>query len=388
MGLALARPHTAQLSTAGSQRGSEPSQVVHPYTSRFKRLSHSPSHGPAALGPAVASMSSPGPLQGGCQALALYRDFRLGGMERLFVGGEPRDYRVRIPDDLLQCVCFVAVNEATPDGERMKYAGTAFFVSVPSAVAPDSGFIYLVTARHCVRRAENAGGLFVRLNTKAGGSELVRVTGGWQYPDDLASDVAVLGWAPPGPFAYKHVPRSMLAGHATIPETGIGVGDEVVVVGLFTRRHGLARNLPIVRTGIIAAMPEEPFRDKYTGLNFPAYIAEVRSIGGLSGSPVFAVLGPARLDPKTTQIRLSLSFHLLGLIRGHWDHKLDDPEIAFSSDEQSAVNMGMALVTPAQDIIEVLDAEYFTSQRAARDAERLKDQAVTDDHAGRTSAAS
>ncbi len=49
--------------------------------------------------------------------------------------------------------------------------------------------------------------------------------------------------------------------------------------------------MPIVRHGAIAAMPGEPLYDRKTGLSFRGYLLEVRSTGGLSGSPVVAYLG-------------------------------------------------------------------------------------------------
>jgi len=84
----------------------------------------------------------------------------------------------------------------------------------------------------------------------------------------------------------------------------IGPGADLVVVGLFTMHHGTRRNLPIVRRGTLASLPHEPLRDE-AARPFDAYIAEVISIGGLSGSPVFVGIpgGPA---------------YLLGIIRAHW----------------------------------------------------------------------
>jgi hypothetical protein len=60
------------------------------------------------------------------------------------------------------------------------------------------------------------------------------------------------------------------------------------------QRAGSTRNIPIVRTGVIAAMPaiDEPFVRK--GEEYHAYLAEMRSIGGLSGSPVFVFLDRTR----------------------------------------------------------------------------------------------
>ena len=88
--------------------------------------------------------------------------------------------------------------------------------------------------------------------------------------------------------------REALATPDLIKEKSIGLGEELLVVGLFASHHGRKMNIPIVRSGMIAAMPWEPIWDAKTGQNFEAFLAEVRSIGGLSGSPVWVAVDPGR----------------------------------------------------------------------------------------------
>lgn len=91
-----------------------------------------------------------------------------------------------------------------------------------------------------------------------------------------------------------------LADEADIEAHAIGIGDEVLMVGLFTKRYGYRKNIPIVRGGIISAMPEEPIEDQETGNLYDAYLIEIRSIGGLSGSPVIVFKDEiARLQKRT-----------------------------------------------------------------------------------------
>jgi hypothetical protein len=71
-----------------------------------------------------------------------------------------------------------------------------------------------------------------------------------------------------------------------------------------------------------------------------AYLIEARSIGGLSGSPVFV----HRLDDGTPK------FALLGLMQGHYGTKA--PKSAEGANEES-VNVGIGIVVPADDIEEV-----------------------------------
>ena len=84
---------------------------------------------------------------------------------------------------------------------------------------------------------------------------------------------------------YAPIAITMFANPGIIEAKNLGVGDEVFIAGLFTRAIGQARNLPIIRMGTVAMMPDEKilFHKKM----IDAYLIESRSIGGLSGSPVF-----------------------------------------------------------------------------------------------------
>ena len=103
---------------------------------------------------------------------------------------------MRIPEVLLNCVGFLCVKVSSEGSEYFKYGGTAFFISVQSETNEKMCHLYLVTARHCVEQAKRQGNLYLRLNTKSGEARIFLVTAEWQYPENEASDVAVLAWAP------------------------------------------------------------------------------------------------------------------------------------------------------------------------------------------------
>ena len=88
---------------------------------------------------------------------------------------------------------------------------------------------------------------------------------------------------------HMYYSTSEFADDKFILENEVGVGDEVFITGLFSHHHGNHKNIPIVRTGNIASMPEEKIQTQ----NYlrEAFLIEARSIGGLSGSPVFLNLG-------------------------------------------------------------------------------------------------
>ncbi len=157
-------------------------------------------------------------------------------------------------------------------------------------------------------------------------------------------------------------------------EEMIGIGDEVHVLGLFTKHSGKEKNLPILRTGNIAAMPDEPVQTP-SGL-MEAYLIEARSIGGLSGSPVF-IVQTASKSPMSFAMRVPSenpsifsstcrSIRLLGLMHGHWStDSLLLSEYEPDAAGQTRLNTGIAVVVPAPRIMETLAREELAEQRRA-----------------------
>jgi len=193
--------------------------------------------------------------------------------------------------EILNCVCFVGSHEILPDGQPgVRFRGTGFFVEQDSRTIPGRVSGYLVTVRHVAERIRPEE-FHVRVNTTDGESAVVQghQFRWWTHPTDPTADVAVLQWFPaPDRVQYKRVNTSIFATGDTIADGTIGVGDEVFVSGLFGWHIGSALNQPIVRTGTIAMIPDEPVASTRLG-PMEVYLIEARSIGGLSGSPMFAL---------------------------------------------------------------------------------------------------
>jgi hypothetical protein len=274
---------------------------------------------------------------------------------------------MRVPEEIRKCVVYLGLPRRTPEGsETLAPKGTGFFVQVPSEEHPEERVhIYLVTAKH-VARSLMGREFRIRANESEGGSAFVRGTeeiNWWTHPTDESVDVAVLGWVPPEPIEYRTVPLEMFLTEEIIRSKSIGVGDEVFMTGLFIHLVGSARNQPIVRMGSIAMMPDEPIPSEAGSVE--GYLIESRSIGGLSGSPAFV--------RETIPMGLG-AFHLLGLVHGHWDIPLDqiaDSVLPDVNDAVANVNMGIAVVVPAEKIREVLFHPQLVDRRQ-RDDERWR----------------
>lgn len=247
--------------------------------------------------------------------------------------------------------------------------GTGFFLGVK---VEDAYFIHLVTAQHVVEEASERGHrqLLVRVNMKAGGSAHMSVPTDqwWLHPENAERycDVAII----PVPVNLDTMDivfggMSVVLDNDLIAQEGIGAGDEVIVVGLFAHHPGVDQNVPIVRRGQLAAFPPVQVQtDK--GRDIQVYLVELLSIGGLSGSPVWYLPPQLRVqDDGTSQTRKKQSGLLLGLVHGHFATQGGGPTDAEPGSRKERLNTGIALVVPAQRIVETLMQPRLVGEREA-----------------------
>jgi hypothetical protein len=166
---------------------------------------------------------------------------------------------MRIPDDLLNCAVFIGGRDAN---DLTHYRATGFIMGLQTELNPKVGWPCLVTARHNVLRAlDEFGNVFVRLNTRDGYSREIEIGGSWEFPEHDASDIAAIPFPEflgPPETEQLPIPRRWCLTPEAEERDRVGIGDEIVIVGLFRRHVGSLRNLPIMRGGMIAAMPQEP----------------------------------------------------------------------------------------------------------------------------------
>jgi hypothetical protein len=153
-------------------------------------------------------------------------------------------------------------------------------------------------------------------------------------------------------------PRSVAATPAVIKDVKIGVGDEVIVAGLFRSHYGRQSNVPIVRVGNVAMLDGEPVKAK-NGSYVDAYLIEARSIGGLSGSPAFVHLPAIRTIEGKTDLFGQKPFYqvyLLGLMHGHFDVEDLNLDVVLDDarDASSGIHSGIGVVIPVEKIIETV----------------------------------
>ena len=276
------------------------------------------------------------------------------------------DSDMLVPNEVRRCVAFAAMQMA--NGE-MRLVGTVFFLG-KEIQGTDRWWHYFVTAKHVIEGIRDKGltKVFIRLNFKDGQSRWAKTDiSAWHFhPTNSRVDAAALRATLPEESDHLVYPLSRIVTPAVIESEQIGHGSEVFLVGLFAHHSGQQRNIPIIRVGNIAALPEEPVETRSGSID--AYLIEARSIGGLSGSPVFVHLGVVRVHEG--QLKFSKGgtvFYLLGLMHGHWDVGLSDLDHAApEADTQGKqrVNMGIGIVVPSEQIREVIDQPAILEKEA------------------------
>jgi hypothetical protein len=273
---------------------------------------------------------------------------------------------VNISEDTRKCVAFLG---ARRKGKFVPLA-TVFFVSYTQG---QHQFNHIVTAEHVVSGILTKGEeMWMRANVVGGDTAEIPIPphAFFFHPnaDNEPTDVAV---APIGTGyvnqtsgetiqldvrAFALNGENSFAPTEEFKEKHMGLGKEIVTVGLFRSHYGHNRNIPVIRVGNIAAKPEEPVFTKYTGY-IDAYLVEARSIAGLSGSPVFAIIDSSLYFSSVLAARKELEGQkvaLVGLMHGHFDVKNLNEDV-ITEDGSASVHTGMGVVVPTKKIIETLE---------------------------------
>ncbi len=263
---------------------------------------------------------------------------------------------MEIPDEIRKCVIFIGCEDKVKEGEYI-LLGSAFLLGRSVNGIGKQVIPHVVTAAHTLRKAKERGAarICLRLNLRNGFSrwEPAEFDEWTLHPNGKCVDVAIRPIRWNSDYDHTTIPENMILSEEVILEEKIGIGNEVFITGLFSHRHRTLKDTPIVRAGNIAAMDDELVWTDDLG-KIQAYLVEARSIGGLSGSPVFVYLGTTRFKEGGVQLRKGLLFFMMGLIHGHYDvdeTKIDD---AIEDNKRLArVNMGIAIVVPWHRIVEV-----------------------------------
>lgn len=298
----------------------------------------------------------------------VWRDTRIGGAPawRLCDDSE----LMRVPDELRESVFFTTTERAG----GATSIGTGFLVGVELGIGNRIA-CYAVTAAHCLYDKHGLPiSVNLLLNTLAGGIDQIK-TSPAHWIKHPSADVAILPIAPDeGLFDYRVIGVASAATSEVITSKQIGPGDDIFVTGLLVHHPGRSRIMPIVRLGCIAALPEDSVRLRlgdYSGapvVDDVVALIEARSIGGLSGSPVYAHL-PFWRDTEENSIFMGMggkassggAHWLLGVMHGFFPVGQNDPDGVSGGDEN--LNTGIAVVTLIDRVLDLVNRPDVVGQR-------------------------
>jgi hypothetical protein len=256
----------------------------------------------------------------------------------------------RVDDDVLNCSVYLY--PTVEDAERGTQAGgCGFLIALPTASGNErEPYLYAITNNHVAKsspvvRALGGSGKTIIVPLKA--DDWISHEGG----DDVAAAFLT------GEFRFA-LKDSMLLDRATYQRESIGLGLECFMIGRLKSHDGGVRNQPIARFGNIS-MTESKV-ELESGLRQDAFLVEVKSIGGHSGSPVFVYDYLGRFQESPT--------YLLGINCAHiqTELKVKNPDGLVIG--RIKENTGQAVVIPAWKIREVLDSPVFAEGREQTDA--------------------
>jgi len=286
--------------------------------------------------------------------------------------------------------CVVYIGLLTESGNFVPY-GTGFLMSI---FHEEIQFDYVITCHHIIQMFDDDN-TWIRVNLNTGDCEVMAVPKNLWF-NDIKNDISVFS---------RHFGRDKYSVTRIIDknintlldrikadqEPPIAIGWRIFLVGLLTSHYGNVHNTPILRMGHIAALPDEqePI-DTDTGF-VKAYLIETRSIGGLSGSPVFHFDAWCGYDMQYPIPGGLLEACFLGMMRGRFNTK--DPNDVVRSEIQSDkelkeiidqltpelkkaflglmgkrflvddINTGIGIVIPADVIVEFINQPAFVAQR-------------------------
>ena len=271
----------------------------------------------------------------------------------------------RIRDALLKSVVYLFKDEHSAlsgEGE----GGTGFLVRY---LEDGLEYLYVVTNAHVVHK----GGSTLRLNAAGGDIEAVEIPSeSWvDHPDSDDISIAPIKFEIPAEWQVSGLFWDSVCPTAfRMQELDIGVGDDVFMLGRFIGHSGRQQNQPLARFGSLAMMDGERVKDG-RDLLVDAYLVEMHSLPGFSGSPVFVSVPPGSLRGAKKVIPLHENpIALLGIDTGHKrvSHPVLDEATGEPSQPRQLVkqNSGVAIVAPYYKIRELIEGDALMGQRKER----------------------
>lgn len=266
---------------------------------------------------------------------------------------------VRLDPQLLECIVYL-YPDAPKAESREGFGGTGFLVSVQTLEGQKS---FIVTNRHVVEDGHTA----VSFNTRDGNTSVLETDErAWRYHKDNNWDVAVHLLDHQPSYKLLCIPPDMLLEEIDLERMEMRLGDELALIGRHITLDGMQQNTPTARFGQIAQMLGEPIRDD-RGRSAPCFLAQVHSLPGFSGAPVFLIQNIIEKNLEKNQIAVGggTPVKLLGINCGHV--AVGAPiysDGAVKREIVASANTGITRVLPAWVIADVIGSAVAAMPRS------------------------
>jgi hypothetical protein len=240
--------------------------------------------------------------------------------------------------------------------------GTGFLAGVRYK---STDFVFVVTADHVIDLIPEDT-ISIRMNRKAGDASAIKISKSTKIPSlDPNADLALFP-LPPSHDIYDHsvVLLDREEYRKIVEEIWTPkLGEEIAVVGLYASHYGSVKNIPVVRVGHIAMMPDEPVLTQ-RGCYLRAYLMEVHSIIGLSGSPVYFNVPPTRIKEGKPQYLEGRTAFCMGVMLGYHLVSSAEDQIITPRHQGGSVtseysleerNTGFAVVVPIEKLFDLVE---------------------------------
>lgn len=278
----------------------------------------------------------------------------------------------------LEPVIYLYPNQ-THATESVKEGGTGFLVSVPFSATETEGrdwvHTFAVSNHHVINSAP-----VLRINAVEEGSRPITLNVDDWIPHPSGDDIAVAQiFVSDLEVKRRSIPISMFAREEDIEDDRISLGDDVFMIGRYSNSEGDGVNHPTVRHGMISQVGVS-VHQKPRAHNQDSILAEMHSLPGYSGSPVFTYRsGSVGMSADGTERlvympQVASPIYLLGVDWGHQSHPqpIESNDRHLQNERRRGTYVqgqaGIALVVPAWKLAELLESEEVMEKREQLEA--------------------
>jgi hypothetical protein len=275
-------------------------------------------------------------------------------------------------EQLKKTVLFI---EHYDNSNKLDYIATGFLIGVPLPDNKDAITLLLVTNRHVLEHLDPSTNtvkffdkvvLSINLKSPTPDGKLIYrydytlMINGYNRcatnSNDPDSDIVICPLEFADAFDIKALSTSNFMTDDLAISTHLNETDDVLFSGLFLSYRGAIKNYPIVRHGKIALINNEKLPMQINGKNTyqDAYLVELTSYPGNSGSPVFVRYSGIRETGETESVK----YYLLGVMEGFESAKRpitlinqNYPPVTLESYD----NSGIAIVVKSEKINEIIE---------------------------------